>query len=566
MPRRLSCSFRLFLAPLLALTLPLWGCSTPADMPEPDLGAPDLATPLGPDEIPLVVEQRCPGGPDCADSGDNVLYVGVAKRDITPQIEPFTDTNKNSVYDEGEPYTDVNKNGKFDEYWLAGFSGGRQAYGVLDPVWARAIAIRQNQTTVVLVAVDSVGLFWDETPEVEKLLDKRLGVDLLMLHATHNHETADTTGGWGRDFLTYGVNEEYQRSYRRAIADAITEAVQGVRPARMTASSVLVEDGPNHDMLPYVNDTRDPVVIDNTLHTLQFVDVSATPPQPIATLVNWANHPEALGSDNHLVSSDFVHHLRTELESKGAGTVVYVTGALGGLLGPGHAVPVDEKGVKYPKDGPQKSEVLGRSVAKFALSAMADPKAKTVAGKDARLNFRTTSFKVHIENLKYQYAAKLRIFRRSFCCYDEGRPLSDENVPSAITKVAYLNLGPASIITNPGELTPELFLGGYGGEHKGTYDLVDYMRPNAPNLAMAPKGPYLVDLMEGDRAHRMTFGLTFDFLGYIVPRYTWLLDERKPYFDGAPGDHYEETNSVGPRGEAEIVGTMRQLILDGKKP
>jgi len=61
----------------------------------------------------------------------------------------------------------------------------------------------------VLVAVDSVGLFWDETPEVEKLLDKRLGVDLLMLHATHNHETADTTGGWGRDFLTYGVNEDY---------------------------------------------------------------------------------------------------------------------------------------------------------------------------------------------------------------------------------------------------------------------------------------------------------------------------------------------------------------------
>lgn len=37
-----------------------------------------------------------------------------------------------------------------------------------------------------------------------------------------------------------------------------------------------------------------------------------------------------------------------------------------------------------------------------------------------------------------------------------------------------------------------------------------------------------------------------------------------PYLDEAMGDHYEETNSVGPLAEPEIVGTMRQLILDGR--
>src|SRR6185436_16043388 len=155
--------------------------------------------------------------------------------------ETFIDSNKNQVWDEGEPYEDKNKNGRFDAYWMAGFGSGRLAYGVHDMVWARALAMRQNQTTVVLVSVDALGLFAEETAEVQKLLDPRLDIDLLMIHATHVHQNAD-----------------------------------------------LVGDGPEHDMKRYVSDSRDPVVIDNTLHTMQFLDISNTPPKPIATLVNWA--------------------------------------------------------------------------------------------------------------------------------------------------------------------------------------------------------------------------------------------------------------------------------------
>ena len=62
----------------------------------------------------------------------------------------------------------------------------------------------------------------------------------------------------------------------------------------------------------------------------------------------------------------------------------------------------------------------------------------------------------------------------------------------------------------------------------------------------------------------MTFGLTFDFVGYIVPPYNWVLSDKSPYFMEAEGDHYEETNSIGPLAAPQIVGTMRQLILDGR--
>jgi hypothetical protein len=47
-------------------------------------------------------------------------------------------------------------------------------------------------------------------------------------------------------------------------------------------------------------------------------------------------------------------------------------------------------------------------------------------------------------------------------------------------------------------------------------------------------------------------GLGNDELGYIIPEYNYVLSERVPYIEEAEGDHYEETNSLGP-GTATLV-------------
>jgi len=54
----------------------------------------------------------------------------------------------------------------------------------------------------------------------------------------------------------------------------------------------------------------------------------------IATLANFASHPESLGSSNSLITSDFPHAARARLEAEYGGLAIWVSGDLGVLQGP----------------------------------------------------------------------------------------------------------------------------------------------------------------------------------------------------------------------------------------
>jgi hypothetical protein len=200
--------------------------------------------------------------------------------------------------------------------------------------------------------------------------------------------------------------------------------------------------------------------------------------------------------------------------------------------------------------------------------------------------------------------------RRCISDFDESAQVAPGNLPNLTTEVAVINFGPVQMVTVPGEAFPEWFIGGYDGSHTGPkQDLIDgwhnkeHGTPmtcsddaackytgdpecedltltedricsktnccclagmcrsrdyNPPSLDLAPKGPYLRDAMTRD--HRWILGLTPDELGYIVPSYDFLLDERQPYIEDAPGDHYEETNSVGPQIGTVVEENLRALL------
>jgi hypothetical protein len=316
--------------------------------------------------------------------------------------------------------------------------------------------------------------------------------------------------------------------------------------------------------LDYVNDTRDPIIYDPTLTIAQFTDDATG--QTIGTLVNWAAHPEYTGSRNNLLSADYVHWLR-EVVEQGVpaeqiaglgGTTVFVQGPLGGQVGPGGGThPIDPNGVPISQSGLAKAQAAGTNVAKLALRALADQ------GQDAAelgITMRSLPIDVQIDNLGYHLLGNLGIFDRQFYNADPAQPLGPENLPWAKTQITYLQVGPMAMITAPGELHPELWVGGYDGSWSWGQSMLNEV-VNAPDMAEAPAGPYLRDrmLMNPGVKYAFVAGLAEDFLGYIVPSFNYVLDLQAPYFVEAEGDHYEETNSVGPLCEEQIQHPMLTL-------
>jgi hypothetical protein len=192
----------------------------------------------------------------------------------------------------------------------------------------------------------------------------------------------------------------------------------------------------------------------------------------------------------------------------------------------------------------------------FALDALANG---AVVEDTMELGFTYEPVRTHIENRGYHLFLLFGVIEREVFNYTPGVPIMAPDYPEVSTEAMHLRLGRAEVITAPGELFPELWLGGYDGSYAGPWPLITPGEENPPDLTMAPPPPYLRDLMTAD--YRMMWGLTGDMLGYIMPEFEFLLHPQTPYLKEAAGEHYEETNSIGPNADPEIVGTMRNLLL-----
>ncbi|HOS02893.1 MAG TPA: hypothetical protein PKZ01_07415, partial [Candidatus Hydrogenedentes bacterium] len=212
-----------------------------------------------------------------------MLEVGVAKRDITPdlsQYDTWTDIDGDGAFrpDKGDTYEDRNHNGTFDLVWIAGFDENRPAQGVHDPLWVRAIAFRNNGVTVAMVTIDSIGILEEPYIRIRKSLDPALKIDHVMFSCTHTHEGPDTTGIWSYSLLRPRFDAAYMALVERACKQAVEEAVRTAQPAVMHLTSTRLEPG------AYSNDTRKPLVYDETLCLARFIKPDTD--ETIATMMD----------------------------------------------------------------------------------------------------------------------------------------------------------------------------------------------------------------------------------------------------------------------------------------
>ena len=505
------------------------------------------------------------------------LRAGAARADVTPDLSAhetvWEDLDGDAHFDRDEPFEDRNGNGSFDALWLAGFGIRRPATGVHTPLEVRALVLERGELRVGLAVIDAVGWFGDDIDAARAQIDAALGLDHVILASTHAHEGPDLLGLWG------SVRPEYPERVQAAVVQAVTEAAGRLRPVALEVAQVatLGEDG---SPLAFVGDGRDPVVLDPTLSVLRFADAEDAA-RTVATLVHWTGHPEYSGSRNNLITADYPHALREALQhglpaepARGlpavaglGGEVIFAGGALGGQIGPSGTAPTGTDGEPIRRGGVQKADALGRNLGRLALGAVRSA-ADLEPVREASLALRTGRMDLQVHNGRYHAAMLTGALERAYRLPDPERAPGPKNVPLIESRVTYLRVGSVAFITAPGELHPELFLGGYDGSRTYGLPLVDPSNPAPPDLASAPGPPYLRDLLlETDGVeHALVFGMAEDFLGYVVPAYNYRLADRFPYFTEAEGDHYEETNSLGPLVEAQIVGAMRALVAPAPPP
>lgn len=448
--------------------------------------------------------------------------VGVAKREITPFMEnydPWVDANGDGHFnpEKGDTYTDKNGNGTFDFVWMAGFSNNRPAKGVHDPLWARAIAFRNNGVTLVMVSLDSIGIFYEKYIKIRKMLDPSLHIDHVMFSCLHNHESPDTMGIWSYSILHPRYDYKYMDFVEKMCKEAIEEAVKNLQPADTILAQVAA--GPKG----YVDDSRLPIVYDNVIRCARFVKKGTN--NTIATMVEWGNHVETLGSSNSLLTSDFAGYWRDAVENgvpdphgvKGfGGMCIYFQGLVGGLMTELHTTVPDRNGLtSYRAASFAKAQALGENLAILTINALRGPKAWRP--RDNRLAIAAKTIFVPVSG-PFGYAMMLGLIHPGWY-WGKGK-----------TELDVFRIGDLEILTIPGELYPEIAEGGIESPAGADYP--------GPPIEVPP----LRSQMNGKL--NMMIGLANDEIGYIIPKTQW--DAKPPYAYGRSKPQYGEENSCGP--------------------
>jgi len=184
------------------------------------------------------------------------------------------------------------------------------------------------------------------------------------------------------------------------------------------------------------------------------------------------------------------------------------------------------------------------------------------------LSMVSAQYHARVENTLFQLAFIIKVIGpHDLVGYDPKQRDRRGQSTLAAAPRDVLQIGPLGLVTVPGELHPELWVGGYDGSWSWGWPFNDATKPNQPDFANAPQPPYMRDLVLAHAGvkYPIVAGLAEDYIGYIVPAYNYVLSPVDPYLTEADGDHYEEVYSLGPSVEAHAVHPILQL-LQYRKP
>ncbi|MFT5564642.1 MAG: hypothetical protein ACI970_001373, partial [Myxococcota bacterium] len=214
--------------------------------------------------------------------------------------------------------------------------------GVASRLTIRALVLDDGEDRVALVKSDNYLAQDQLLRRVAAILaegDSGIGHDQILHSATHNHSSAYYTtpavGVWVFEDVFDLRMFEYQA---RAMASAIEEAAAGLVPARLGATTVQHHDYKGNIAGPTITEDGSPGGYprefgDKGLVVMRVDDLSGESATPLATWVNWGQHPESLDGYG-LMTADYLAPLERFVARDTGSTLVFSQADVGSAEGP----------------------------------------------------------------------------------------------------------------------------------------------------------------------------------------------------------------------------------------
>ena len=324
-------------------------------------------------------------------------------------------------------------------------------------LYARAIVLEKGSTRVAIVSVDNLG--WSSAlGDRSRALIKGIPAQNVLIGATHTHSAPDAYGFPDETGKTY-ADLKYIDWCVKQIAEAVNEATANLQPAKLK-----INVGEAKGKIAY--NYYAPQLYDPRCGVIQAIAATGRDQNKvIATLVNYAIHPEVIGSGRGILSPDLCGPLYERIESRAGGVAIFMNGAQGGMVTADVRLEDGQEANTW-----EECIRIGTLLADEALRIVADAAVQTEP--EVFCASREIVFPIESEMLRY-ILAKSPI------------KMASARNDSISTRLNYLRIGSAEILTIPGEALPNI-------------------------------GYYLKRNMDSD--HAFLFGLTNDAFGYILTK------------------------------------------------
>lgn len=338
---------------------------------------------------------------------------------------------------------------------------------------ARALVFSDGTTTIAVVGIDVLGFPSVLGDRVRKLVP-RLSAENILIGATHTHSAPDCYG-FPLPSGKFTGDLNFMQSVCEKAAQAVNEAIDKLQPATLKTAVDKAAEGIAYNYYA-------PQLYDRRMGVMQTAGVDG---QVIGTLVNYAIHPEVLGSDVGIISPDCIGPMYDQIEQKLGGIAVFMNSAQGGMVTADNrdfSQPGDIRNAVWP-DQRTWNECLRIG------HLMADEAERILGKADVQSEPAVSNIARRIE-----FPVESAMMRAIVAGSPLKYPHTDDFRISV--QVNLLTIGKAQVLTIPGEALPNI-------------------------------GFYLKRKMTGE--HNFLFGLTNDAFGYILTKVDYESFERYSY-------------------------------------